>query len=144
VVNPYFQGRLLYSPLALFRGIHHLLQASGLRERPIWPCLRQPCPEKDSLNKLPDFWAASRVCRWCGVPPTADIGHYVNFEALAAIELNSNSTGWSTVRVSGITPPLSGPIATAAINLDRKILQPLLGDMKTRTWKERRPDIPLP
>lgn len=36
------------------------------------------------------------------------------------------------------------PIATATINLDRKILQPWLGDMKTRTWKERRPDIPLP
>jgi predicted amidohydrolase len=36
------------------------------------------------------------------------------------------------------------PIATAAINLDRKILQPWLGDMKTRTWKERRPDIRLP
>jgi predicted amidohydrolase len=36
------------------------------------------------------------------------------------------------------------PIAAASINLDRKILQPWLGDMKTRTWKERRPDIPLP
>ena len=36
------------------------------------------------------------------------------------------------------------PVAVAEINLDKKILQPWLGDMKTRTWKERRPDIPLP
>jgi predicted amidohydrolase len=34
------------------------------------------------------------------------------------------------------------PIAGAVIDLDRKILQPWLGDMKTRTWKERRPDLP--
>ncbi|MDQ3815510.1 MAG: carbon-nitrogen hydrolase family protein, partial [Armatimonadota bacterium] len=34
------------------------------------------------------------------------------------------------------------PVAVAEINLDRKIVQPWLGDMKTRTWKERRPDIP--
>jgi predicted amidohydrolase len=38
----------------------------------------------------------------------------------------------------------NAPIAAADINLDRKILQPWLGDMKTRTWKERRPDIPMP
>jgi predicted amidohydrolase len=36
------------------------------------------------------------------------------------------------------------PVAAAEINLDKKILQPWLGDMKARTWKERRPDIPLP
>jgi predicted amidohydrolase len=35
------------------------------------------------------------------------------------------------------------PIAFAELHLDRKILQPWLGDMKTRTWKERRPDIPI-
>lgn len=35
------------------------------------------------------------------------------------------------------------PIAAADLYLDRKILQPWLGDMKTRTWKERRPDIPI-
>jgi predicted amidohydrolase len=35
------------------------------------------------------------------------------------------------------------PIAVAELHLDRKIVQPWLGDMKTRTWKERRPDIPL-
>ena len=29
------------------------------------------------------------------------------------------------------------PVAMAEINLDRKIIQPWLGDMKTRTWKER-------
>lgn len=33
------------------------------------------------------------------------------------------------------------PVAVAELHLDRKILQPWLGDMKTRTWKERRPDI---
>lgn len=36
------------------------------------------------------------------------------------------------------------PVATAELHLDRPIYQPWLGDMKTRTWKERRPDIPLP
>ena len=36
------------------------------------------------------------------------------------------------------------PVAVAEVNLDRKILQPWLGDMKARTWKERRPDIQLP
>lgn len=35
------------------------------------------------------------------------------------------------------------PIALAELHLDRKIVQPWLGDMKTRTWKERRPDIPV-
>jgi len=33
------------------------------------------------------------------------------------------------------------PVAVAELYLDRKIVQPWLGDMKTRTWKERRPDI---
>lgn len=36
------------------------------------------------------------------------------------------------------------PVAVAELHLDRKIQQPWLGDMKPRTWKERRPDIPLP
>ena len=35
------------------------------------------------------------------------------------------------------------PVAVAELNLDRKIIQPWLGDMKPRTWKERRPDIPI-
>lgn len=35
------------------------------------------------------------------------------------------------------------PIAAAELFLDRKIIQPWLGDMKTRTWKERRSDIPI-
>ena len=35
------------------------------------------------------------------------------------------------------------PVAVATLNLDQKYFQPWLGDMKTRTWKERRPDIPL-
>ena len=35
------------------------------------------------------------------------------------------------------------PIAAATLHLDRRIQQPWLGDMKTRTWKERRPDIPV-
>ena len=35
------------------------------------------------------------------------------------------------------------PIATAEIRLDHQFLQPWLGDMKHRTWKERRPDIPV-
>ncbi len=35
------------------------------------------------------------------------------------------------------------PVAVAEISLDRKIVQPWLGDMKQRTWLERRPDIPL-
>lgn len=33
------------------------------------------------------------------------------------------------------------PVAAAALELDRKILQPWLGDMKTRTWKEWRPEL---
>jgi predicted amidohydrolase len=33
------------------------------------------------------------------------------------------------------------PIAAAELHLDEKIFQPWLGDMKHRTWKERRPDI---
>lgn len=36
------------------------------------------------------------------------------------------------------------PFALAEIDLDRHIIQPWLGNMKTRTWKERRPDIPMP
>lgn len=36
----------------------------------------------------------------------------------------------------------NGPAATAAINLDAKIYQPWLGDMSTRTWKERRGELP--
>ena len=36
------------------------------------------------------------------------------------------------------------PVAVAEMALDRKIVQPWLGDMKSRTWKERRGDIPLP
>ncbi|MBV9864295.1 MAG: carbon-nitrogen hydrolase family protein [Abitibacteriaceae bacterium] len=35
-------------------------------------------------------------------------------------------------------------IAVAELPLDKVIEQPWLGNMKTRTWKERRPDIPLP
>jgi len=35
------------------------------------------------------------------------------------------------------------PIALATLNLDQKYFQPWLGDMKNRTWKERRPDIPM-
>jgi len=34
-------------------------------------------------------------------------------------------------------------VAFAELDLDRKIVQPWLGDMKVRTWKERRPDIPV-
>jgi predicted amidohydrolase len=33
------------------------------------------------------------------------------------------------------------PCVSAEMQLDRKIVQPWLGDMKPRTWKERRPDI---
>jgi len=36
------------------------------------------------------------------------------------------------------------PLALAELHLDRTIVQPWLGDMKARTWKERRPDIPVP
>jgi predicted amidohydrolase len=35
------------------------------------------------------------------------------------------------------------PVASAELDLDRVIQQPWLGDMKTRTWKERRPDLPI-
>ncbi len=35
------------------------------------------------------------------------------------------------------------PVVSAELHLDRAIFQPWLGNMKTRTWKERRPDIPL-
>jgi hypothetical protein len=35
------------------------------------------------------------------------------------------------------------PVAVAEVNLDQQIFQPWLGDMKYRTWKERRPDIPV-
>lgn len=34
------------------------------------------------------------------------------------------------------------PVVTAALNLDAKIYQPWIGDMSTRTWKERRGDLP--
>ena len=36
------------------------------------------------------------------------------------------------------------PVVSAELHLDRKIYQPWLGDMKTRTWKERRPDLAVP
>jgi predicted amidohydrolase len=35
------------------------------------------------------------------------------------------------------------PVASAELFLDRKIFQPWLGDMKNRTWKERRADLPV-
>jgi predicted amidohydrolase len=35
-------------------------------------------------------------------------------------------------------------VALAEIDLDLRIVQPWLGDMKNRTWKERRPDLPVP
>ena len=35
------------------------------------------------------------------------------------------------------------PVAHAELCLDRRIIQPWLGDMKTRTWLERRGDIPV-
>jgi len=35
------------------------------------------------------------------------------------------------------------PVASDELHLDRVIQQPWLGDMKTRTWKERRPDLPI-
>ncbi|HEY1111194.1 MAG TPA: carbon-nitrogen hydrolase family protein [Opitutaceae bacterium] len=34
------------------------------------------------------------------------------------------------------------PAVTVALHLDQKIYQPWLGDMRTRTWKERRGDLP--
>ena len=34
------------------------------------------------------------------------------------------------------------PAVTAAVALDRKIYQPWIGDMSTRTWKERRGELP--
>ena len=37
----------------------------------------------------------------------------------------------------------ANPIAVTEVNLDQQILQPWLGDMSHRTWKERRPDIPV-
>ena len=36
----------------------------------------------------------------------------------------------------------AAPVATTDVYLDRKIYQPWLGDMSTRTWKERRGDLP--
>ncbi len=36
----------------------------------------------------------------------------------------------------------TAPVATAEVNLDRKIYQKWLGDMSTRTWKERRGELP--
>ena len=36
------------------------------------------------------------------------------------------------------------PVAVAELQLDRKIIQPWLGDMKARTWKERRADLRVP
>jgi predicted amidohydrolase len=36
------------------------------------------------------------------------------------------------------------PVVTAELHLDRAIYQPWIGDMKTRTWKERRADLPVP
>jgi hypothetical protein len=35
------------------------------------------------------------------------------------------------------------PIDTAEIQLDQQFLRPRLGDMKHRTWKERRADLPV-
>ena len=35
------------------------------------------------------------------------------------------------------------PVVSAELFLDRKIFQPWLGDMSTRTWKERRADLPV-
>ncbi len=35
------------------------------------------------------------------------------------------------------------PIAVAEVHLDQQLFQPWLGDMSDRTWKERRPDIPI-
>lgn len=35
------------------------------------------------------------------------------------------------------------PVAMAEMHLDQKIFQYWLGDMKARTWRERRPDIPI-
>jgi predicted amidohydrolase len=35
------------------------------------------------------------------------------------------------------------PVAIAEIELDKQFLQPWLGDMKHRTWRERRADIPV-
>src|SRR5205807_10433138 len=35
------------------------------------------------------------------------------------------------------------PFALAQVDLDHPILQPWLGNMKPRTWKERRPDIKI-
>jgi len=35
------------------------------------------------------------------------------------------------------------PAVTAELKLDQKIVQPWLGDMKPRTWKERRGDLPV-
>jgi predicted amidohydrolase len=36
----------------------------------------------------------------------------------------------------------ASPVVTTEVHLDRKIYQPWLGDMSTRTWKERRGDLP--
>ncbi len=36
------------------------------------------------------------------------------------------------------------PLAFAELHLDRKYPAPWLGDMRTRTWQERRADIPVP
>ncbi len=36
------------------------------------------------------------------------------------------------------------PVATAELRLDELIFQPWLGNMRTRTWRERRPDISQP
>jgi predicted amidohydrolase len=35
------------------------------------------------------------------------------------------------------------PVALAELDLEKRIVQPWLGDMKTRTWKERRGDLPV-
>ncbi len=35
------------------------------------------------------------------------------------------------------------PVAIAELHLDRKDYLPWLGNMKTRTWRERRPDLPV-
>lgn len=38
----------------------------------------------------------------------------------------------------------ASPVAVAEVHLDRPVYQPWLGNMKTRTWKERRVDLPVP
>ena len=48
------------------------------------------------------------------------------------------------IDMRGITAHQFAEACKLSIDLGRKIVQPWLGDMKVRTWRERRPDIPLP